>query len=250
MKDKIRIGGILDLSTVDYPKKVAAVIFMHGCNFRCPFCYNPDLINGIGKDVDIKEIANEIKKKDFIDSVAITGGEPTLQPEALKELCKQLKENNFFVKIDTNGSNPDIIKELVDKKLVDYIALDVKGPLNEKYLKIINVTNRELINKIKDTINILKNSDIEYELRSPIVPGLNDSPEDLKQHGNDVKDAEIFILEQFTPENGTLDKNFEKIKSPPYNELKETAKYFKNKEVRIKAREIGEETIKPVCGCD
>ncbi|MBU0929961.1 MAG: anaerobic ribonucleoside-triphosphate reductase activating protein [Nanoarchaeota archaeon] len=247
----IKIGGILDLSTVDYPKKTAAVVFMQGCNFRCPFCYNPDLINGKGKEISIKEIVENIKKKDFIDAVVITGGEPTLQPESLIELCRQLKENKFLVKIDTNGSNPLLIKELIDKKFVDYIALDVKAPLNEKYLDVIKVKNKDFVNKIRDVIDILKNSSIEYELRTPIVPGLNDSPKDLEQHGNDVKDAKIFILEQFTPENGTLDKSFEKIKSPSYNDLKEIAKYFKNKKVVIKAREVGEQEVSRInCGCN
>lgn len=245
---KVKIGGLLDLSTVDYPNKAACVIFMYGCNFRCPFCYNPDLINGKYTKIEIKKLLELIKKNNFVDAIVITGGEPTLQGE-LFDLCKLLKENNYLVKLDTNGSNPEMIDKLIKNKLVDYIALDVKAPVDERYLDVVRIKNMNIINKIKETINILKNSDVEFEFRTPIVPGLNDFPEYLKKQSEDVKDAKNFVLEQFTPENGTLDKNFEKVKSPSYEEMEEHAKHFKNKIVKIRSRNNIEEPIKPKCGC-
>jgi len=245
---KVKIGGLLDLSTVDYPGKAACVIFMYGCNFRCPFCYNPDLINGEYTEIEIEKLFELVKKNNFVDAVVITGGEPTLQEE-LFDLCKLLKENNYLVKLDTNGSNPEMVDKLIKNKLVDYIALDVKGPVDERYLGVVRIKNMNIINKIKETMNILKNSGVEFEFRTPLVPGLNDFPEYLKKQSEDVKDAKNFVLEQFTPENGTLDKEFEKIKSPSPGEMKKAADYFKNENVKIKSRNTIEEPIKPKCVC-
>lgn len=241
---KIKVGGILDLSTIDYPRKLASVIFLYGCNFRCPFCFNPNLIYGNNyEEKEINELINLIKNKSFADAVVITGGEPTIQEKELKELCKKLKENKFLVKIDTNGSNPSLIKELIENKFVDYIALDVKGPLNEKdYSKIIGVNSKNFIKDVKETINIILNSNMDYEFRSPIIPMLNDKEDLLKKHADDVKDSKTFVLEQFDPENGTLDPKFKDLQPLPEKKMNEIAKLFKNKIIKTRTKQ-GERII-------
>lgn len=244
---KIKLGGILDLSTIDVPGKPASVIFLWGCNFRCPFCYNIDLVvKKKYKEVETGQIVKELEKsKPFIDAVCITGGEPTLQPEALTELCKKLKQAGFFVKIDTNGSNPKLIKSLIEKKFVDFVALDVKAPLKpDIYSRVIGVNADEHVKSVRETMNILISSNIDYETRAPIVPGLNADTKILRELAEDVKNAKTFVLEQFWSERGTIDPALSGVKGLSREEMKNATKLFKNKIVKIRTREAGEEIIK------
>lgn len=235
---KTRIGGILDLSTVDYPGRPAAVVFFYGCNFRCPFCFNKDLLDGKYQELENVDIIKRLfDTKDFIDSIVITGGEPTLQPESLLELCDMLKVIGFFVKIDTNGSNPDVIKELIKKKLVDFIALDVKAPFS-KYNAVIG---NDFGGKVKETFDIVINSGIKYECRSPLVPGLNDGF--LEEYASDVSDAKVFVLEQLMPEKA-LDPKVRNITPFTRVQMIEKAKAFRNSLVKIRTRENGEELVR------
>lgn len=241
MSEKLRVGGILDMSTLDYPGKISSVIFLHGCNFRCPFCFNHELV--VGKD--FKEMsAEEIAKKiygfrDFIDAVVITGGEPTLQN--IEMLCKGLKQAGLLVKIDTNGTNPEIVKRLVAQQLVDFVAMDVKAPFSE-YQKAVGMNLDEgAIRKIKETYDFIIGSGVDYEFRCPVVPGVNMGL--MKQISEEVKESKIFVLEQFWDEKGTLGN----IKgSISREQLLEIAGLFKNKIVKIRTRENGEETIKNI----
>lgn len=242
----MKIGGILDLSTVDYPGKAAAVIFLHGCNFRCPFCFNHELVLGSKyAERSEEEIASHISKfKEFIEGVVITGGEPTLQPEELEKLCKKLKALKLLIKLDTNGTNPEAVKKLIDSRLIDFVALDVKAPFNVKdYSRVAGVKPadaREFLKKIRATLKILMNSSVSYECRCPIVPGLNDAM--LKKLADDVKEANCFVLEQFLNEK-TLDPKLLQIAGYPREKMIDFAKQFKNKTVKIRTRENGEELV-------
>ncbi|MFZ3077712.1 MAG: anaerobic ribonucleoside-triphosphate reductase activating protein [Candidatus Aenigmatarchaeota archaeon] len=239
MTSKLKVGGILDMSTLDYPGKISSVIFLHGCNFRCPFCFNYELVVGKNyKEMTVEEILKKIAGfRDFIDAVVITGGEPTLQD--IETLCKGLKKTGLLVKIDTNGTNPDIVKKIVAQRLVDFVAMDVKAPFNQ-YFKSAGVNlDENAVKKIKETFDFLIGSGIDYELRCPVVPGVN--LELMGQLAQDVKDAKIFVLEQFWADKGTLG-NIEG--SVSREQLLEIAKLFKNRTVKIKTREKGEETIK------
>lgn len=239
MPEKLKVGGILEMSTLDYPGKVSSVIFLHGCNFRCPFCFNYTLVTGNEyKEISAEEVSKKISGfKDFIDAVVITGGEPTLQD--IKELCSLLKQNGLLVKLDTNGTNPDILKKLVSQRLIDFIALDVKAPFR-KYSCAVGVNlDKNVVERIKETFDFLIHSKIDYECRCPVVPGLN--MELMEQIAEDVKEAKVFVLEQFWDEKGTLGK----IKgSVSREQLLEIARFFKNRTVKIRTRESGEEIIK------
>lgn len=230
----MKIGGILDFSSLDYPKKIASVIFMSGCNFRCPFCHNPELVEGKEpNEVEIDSMVQELANyREFIDGVAITGGEPTLQPEALKELCMKLKAIGFKVKLDTNGSNPHILKGLLDEKLIDFVAMDVKAPFEkEKYESVCK--GGAFIDRVKESYNMILNSGIGYEFRIPVVPTLNSHM--LDEIAVHVKDSDIFVLEQFSNEK-CYDPAFNKIESPSEEEMESFAKKFNNKMVRIRTR--------------
>jgi len=239
MPKKLKIGGILDMSTLDYPGKVSSVIFLHGCNFRCPFCFNAGLVVGSDyKEMSAEEIAKKIAGfRDFIDAVVITGGEPSLQD--IEQLCELLKKTGLLVKLDTNGSNPAVVKKLVSQRLLDFVAMDVKAPFSQ-YEKAAGVSlSEETISKIKQTYDFLIRSGIDCEFRCPVVPGVN--LELMQQLAEDVKDAKFFVLEQLWADKGTLG-NIEGSISREH--LKEIAKFFKNATVKIKTREKGEEIVK------
>jgi len=248
MSEKLKVGGILDMSTLDYPGKISSVIFLHGCNFRCPFCFNYELV--VGKKYNEMSVEEILKKifgfRDFIDAVVITGGEPTLQD--IENLCKGLKQMGLLVKIDTNGTNSEIIKKFVAQRLVDFVAMDVKAPFAD-YSKVAGVNlDENATKKIRETFEFLIGSGIDYELRCPVVPGVN--LELMQQLAEDVKDAKIFVLEEFWGEKGTLGNiNGEIVvgEAPRSREqLLVIAKFFKNRIVKIKTREKGEETIKNI----
>jgi len=131
------IGGFQKFSLLDYPDKISAIIFTQGCNFNCSYCHNKELISKEPYDnsINIEEIWNFLNKRwKQLDAVVITGGEPTLQPDLI-EFMQKIKNLGFLIKLDTNGSNPDVIKEVIRLKLADYIAMDVKAPL-EKSKKV------------------------------------------------------------------------------------------------------------------
>ncbi|MCX8194389.1 MAG: anaerobic ribonucleoside-triphosphate reductase activating protein [Candidatus Pacearchaeota archaeon] len=209
------IGGLQRLTLIDYPGKIAATLFVQGCNFRCPFCHNSPLVIKTTKPIPEVDIRAYLEaRKRFLDAVVISGGEPTLQKD-LPDFCKKLKSLGFLVKIDTNGSNPDMLKLLVKEKLVDFIAMDIKTALTKKdYEKTIGT--KVNIAKIKKSIDIVKKFK-EHEFRTTCVPGLINEKE-LLSIGKYLKKKganKTYYLQQFQPHN-TLDKSFESM--TPYTE--------------------------------
>lgn len=217
----MNIKGIQKTSLVDFPGKLSSVIFLGGCNLNCRFCYNPDLITNDQSDVYSAEYTLRFLKErsKLIDSVVITGGEPTLSP-SLEFFLKELKKIPLFVKIDTNGTNPHIINRLLSEGLVDYAAVDVKTS-SSKY-KSLAGTGADF-NIIKDTILLLKDSGIDYELRTTCVPEfvtLSDF-EDIKKETGRVK---RYYLQQFNNRK-TLDPSVQKYKPYPVAVLNEFAAF-------------------------
>ncbi|MCK5883775.1 MAG: anaerobic ribonucleoside-triphosphate reductase activating protein [Bacteriovoracaceae bacterium] len=167
------IGGFLKNTLVDFPGNVASTIFISGCNFHCGFCHNPDMVGICDESIDRKKIFEYLKKaseKNFLDGVCITGGEPTLFPRELNSLISELKDLGLLVKLDTNGSNPNVLKELE----VDYIAMDLKTSL-ERYGELSEVPH--ISTNIKESIDFLKSSKIIHEFRTTLVPGLVEESE-------------------------------------------------------------------------
>lgn len=198
------IGGLQKSSLIDYPEKISAIIFTQGCNFRCPYCHNPELIKR-SKEVDyqastILEFLSSRKGK--LDGVVITGGEPTLQKD-LPEFIRQIKELGFLVKLDTNGTNPEMLKKLLDEKLIDYVAMDIKAPI-EKYEDIV-CTKVDVQNILK-SIEMLKKSKVDYEFRTTVVKSQL-SPTDFNRIGELIDGCEKYYLQKFVPTK-TLDETF------------------------------------------
>jgi len=173
-KNKFQIGGFQKLSLLDYPGKMAAIVFTRGCNFRCPFCHNYELVENINEIslTEPKEIMDYlIKRKNVLDGLTITGGEPTIQ-EGLEDFIREVKnQTNLAIKLDTNGTNPEKVKSLLDKKLVDYVAMDIKNDF-ENYWQPIGLKKMQennLINKIKRSIEIIKSEAPDYEFRTTVI---------------------------------------------------------------------------------
>ena len=171
----MRIGGFVKQSFIDWEGKITAVIFTKGCNFRCGFCHNPSLV--LPKlieqtpDIELDTIIDYLKtRKQWLDGVVITGGEPTLHND-LSILIATIKELGYLVKLDTNGTNPSLLKSLITSNSVDFVAMDIKTILEQdEYSKICNYHNPNLINLVKDSIEILKSSEIDYQLRTTVIP--------------------------------------------------------------------------------
>lgn len=224
-KMTIEIKGFVPNSLVDWDGKVVSVIFLAGCNFRCKFCSNKDLVFNPEKmeTIDFSKIENYLKRnKEFVDGVVISGGEPTLHSELI-DLCQEIKNLGFKVKIDTNGSNPEMLKILLDEKLVDFVAMDIKTSF-EKYKEIAGFDG---IEKIKKSIFIVKNFP-DYEFRITVFPGIN--KEDLVEIAGYLKEknaGKAFFIQQFRNDE-CLDKSFEKIKPYKKEKLEEFLSLIKN----------------------
>jgi len=220
----ITIKGYLRISLIDYPGKIVSLVFLPRCNFRCPFCFNVEMVKDSDKlrTVEPEEIFEHLKsQRKWLDGVCITGGEPTLH-EGLLEFIRKIKELGFLVKLDTNGTNPEMLEELIKNKLIDYVAMDIKGPL-KKYQEI---TESEVDEKtIQKSIDIIRNSGIDYEFRSTILPRFH-SKEDILAIGKWLKGSKKYCLQQFRNEK-TLDKKFENEKVYTPDELKELAESVK-----------------------
>ncbi|MDR1122910.1 MAG: anaerobic ribonucleoside-triphosphate reductase activating protein [Endomicrobium sp.] len=159
----IQIGGLQKLSLIDYPGVPAAVIFTQGCNMRCPYCHNPQLVypHLFETNMNNDEVFNFLKKRQkLLKGIVITGGEPTLQKDLVK-FIKKIKRLNFFVKLDTNGTNPKILKDLIDKNFLDFIAMDIKSS-EDKY----SLFFKGDLNMIKQSLNIIQSSGIQHLFRT------------------------------------------------------------------------------------
>jgi pyruvate formate lyase activating enzyme len=224
------IRGYLQTSVNEWPGKLAAVVWVPGCNFRCPFCQNRDLVLNPQKLPQISEkkiLADLKKRKKWIDAVVVTGGEPTLQ-EDLSGFLSRCKRVSFLTMIETNGTRPEIIAKLLDDQMIDRIAMDIKVLLDDKsYNKACGVKCD--LKTIKKSIKLILNSGIDFEFRTTVVPTFH-TKENLVKLARQLKglyqrpktkdQRPIWFLQQFVPQN-CLDPAFEKIKPYSKKEMKE-----------------------------
>ena len=214
----MKIGGIIDISTKDIPHKSAMVIFTVGCNFKCDYCHNKYLLQpDVGRQYEINELINQIKTNELVSGVSITGGEPTLQNDLL-ELCIEIQKIGKYLSIDTNGSNPDVIKKIAP--YINRVALDLKGPLEPKKFEKITGIKVDLT-KIKDTIGFINTKkDIDFEIRTTYVAKLLTS-EDFDEIIKFLKNIGFkgnFVLQQYQFLEG-VGEEFKKIFSKPEHDL-------------------------------
>ncbi|HZK37358.1 MAG TPA: anaerobic ribonucleoside-triphosphate reductase activating protein [Clostridia bacterium] len=195
MRDKggINILGIEKSSFIDYPNNICTVIFTGGCNFRCPYCHNSSIVNNEGNKIGEGEIIDFLEsRKKFVDALCISGGEPTIQKGLYDFVCK-VKKKGFNIKLDTNGTNPDLLEKLIDEKLVDYVAMDIKAPM-EKYPSITRAP--VVLEDIRKSIDILLENKIDYEFRTTLCKELL-SAEDIKAIAKEIEGCNTYVLQNF-----------------------------------------------------
>lgn len=190
------IGGIQWMTLLDYPGCVAATLFTAGCNFRCPFCHNselvlPDLVTTIGVKLEADVFDELSERRGFLDAIVISGGEPTLQPDLLPVLSR-IKSLGYLVKLDTNGSRPDVIQDILEKGLADYIAMDIKAPVY-KYQEMAGVPVNT--DRIQQSVSLIQQSGRQYEFRTTAAPGLSEG--DLLRIGDWIAGSDAYWLQTF-----------------------------------------------------
>jgi pyruvate formate lyase activating enzyme len=209
----MKLGGWQGVSLIDYPENVCSVIFTQGCNFKCPYCHNPELVDPkrFGECLPQEEILSRLRKrKGKLDAVTITGGEPTVQPD-LAAYIEEIRAIPYLVKVDTNGSHPEVLERLVEKKLIDFVAMDVKAPL-KKYRK---VTKSSIdTHKIKESIAVIRDSGLSHEFRTTVVKSLL-KKSDLEEVAALIEGADAYVLQKFVPSK-VLDNRF--LKATTYSD--------------------------------
>ena len=215
----MKIGGIQKLSTVDYPAHPCASIFTVGCNMRCGYCHNPELVlpERLAPSIPIDDIMLFLQSRvGRLDGVVVSGGEPTIHDD-LPELIRRIKALGYDVKLDSNGTRPEMIRQLIDDKLIDFVAMDIKGPL-EKYQTI---AARPIdLDAVQETIALLISSGIGHEFRTTIVREQLE-PSDFHKVGEMVRGAKRFALQHFRP-GSTLAPQFEQASTFSESEFQET----------------------------
>ena len=201
----MNIGGLQKVSLIDYPGKISAIIFTQGCNFRCPYCHNPGLVDPkLYKPClfpkDILDFLTHRRGK--LDAVTITGGEPTLQ-EDLIPLIQKIRKMGFAVKLDSNGSRPDVLARLLKEKLLDYVALDIKAP-RDKYSQVVKVQMDASV--IAESVRLVLESKIPQEFRTTVVKSML-TPKDILAIAKEIAGAKCYVLQRFQPVQ-TLDPEF------------------------------------------
>ncbi len=214
------IVGIDKLSLLDYEDKVSVVLFSQACNMRCPFCHNGEAILGASKEdeIDFNEILEFLKtRKGLIDAVVFSGGEPTLEPD-LKVKIKAVRDLGFLIKLDTNGTNPEIVENLLDEGLVDYVAMDIKNCPNLYAetcgLKFINVED------IKKSISIIMSKAPDYEFRTTLVKEFHERM-DYEAFLNLIKGAKRLFLQKFVDREGCIKKGLHEVSIEEANKLRD-----------------------------
>lgn len=227
--------GLQKTTLIDFPGKVACTLFLPKCNFRCPFCYNRQLVLGqkTGLELDENEAIRFLReRKGFLDGICISGGEPLLHD--LAPFLQKAKGLGLLVKIDTNGSKPAALKSLAGNGLVDYVAMDIKAS-GQNYEKAAGT--KVDLDAIDKSASFLKNGLVEYEFRCTVVPGIH-SREDMLGIGRWLSGAKRFFIQQFNPNVPLLDTAFEKVKPFSPKELKEFAELLGDFFGEVKVRSI------------
>lgn len=204
----MKIYGFEKLSMVDFEGHLCATVFTGGCNFRCPFCQNADLVNvtNLEQYSEDEIFAHLEKRKNVLDSVCISGGEPTLNPD-LKNFIQKLKQRGLLVKLDTNGTKPDLLKELIDEGLIDYVAMDVKNS-PALYPKTAGaIVNMDEVGK---SVELLKSNVVPYEFRTTLVSG-HHSNESIEEMGKWLDGADKIYLQCFVDSGNCLQQGLQKV---------------------------------------
>jgi pyruvate formate lyase activating enzyme len=230
----LKIGGLEKSSLIDYPGKVSAIIFTYGCNLRCPYCHNPELVTEklCNKNVIPHRYIFDFLKKRVgkLDAVVITGGEPLIH-DTLEPFIRKIKKLGYLVKLDTNGFYPEKLKNFIDKSLIDYIAMDIKYP-KSKYIKLTE--RKDSTEKVLKSINLIMNSGIDYEFRTTYVKFIHDLKA-AEEIGKIIKGVKNYYIQNFRA-GKTINPLLNEASSFTQKELRDIkkviSKYVENVHIR------------------
>ena len=230
----MRIVGLMKTTLLDYPGKVASTVFTGGCNFRCPYCHNGDLVlsHTTMEPYSEEEIFEHLsKRKNTLGGVCITGGEPTLQTD-LPNFIAKVKELSLLIKLDTNGTNPTMLTKLLDDKLLDYVAMDIKHS-KSKYNEVACMENFSLAS-IEESVEILKGSNIEYEFRTTVTRQLH-SIDDFKKIGKWISGSKAYFLQPYKESDQVISKIFSTYTSEEFDEILDILRNYNIENVDVRA---------------
>ena len=225
------IHGLQKMTLLDYPEHVACTVFLSGCDFRCPYCHNFELVDGSASPIMSEDefFGFLDKRHGLLDGVAITGGEPLMRPD-LASFIKKIREMGYLIKLDTNGYHPDRLKELLEENLLDYIAMDIKNSL-EKYPTTIGLSDIN-ISLIKDSISLIMDSGVDYEFRTTVIKQFHE-PKDFESIADTICGAKRYFLQQFVERDTVPDCS---LSAPSAEEMElflQTARiHVKNAQIR------------------
>jgi pyruvate formate lyase activating enzyme len=212
---KHAIKGFDRMSLIDWDGMVATTLYLSGCNFRCPYCHNSGLVlfPDEYESIPLDEVLAYVREhNDFLDGVVVTGGEPCVHRK-LPTLLADLADAGVQVKLDTNGSFPEVLEALIDAALVDYVAMDIKAPLDfDSYSRSAGITDRRALERVRDSIDLLMEGRVDYEFRMTVVPALHRAS-DIERIAEQVKGARRFVIQNYVPRD-TLDPSF--LDEAPY----------------------------------
>ena len=225
--DEIRIGGMQKLTLLDYPDKAASTVFTAGCNFKCPFCHNRDLVF-VPENYEYFEeeavLAYLKKRQGLLDGVCISGGEPLLQ-KGLKPFLAKIRDLGYLIKLDTNGSSPGLLKELVEEGLVDYVAMDIKNS-KEKYAITCGMNPATFhLDAIEESVQYLLGDHVDYEFRTTVVREFHDT-ESMQAIGKWIKGAKRYYLQQFNDSGTLIQEGFHALNKEEMKEMADTVKPY------------------------
>ena len=229
------IAGLQKMTLTDFPENVACILFLKGCNFRCPYCQNSELIDYKIDDNYIlkEEVFDFLKKRQgILDGVVISGGEPTVNKD-LPKLIKEIRDLGFKIKLDTNGTNPQMLKELLEDGLIDYVAMDIKN-VPTKYLETTGLSekNIQILENVQKSIDILKKSKVDHEFRTTIMKNYHNI-EDLEEINKLIGKDEKYFIQNFEDSEYVLDHNIEPFSEKELKEIKnKLTKNFQKTSVR------------------
>lgn len=193
----MKFGGFEKFTLIDFPGKVACMVYTIGCPFRCPYCHNPELVDETGTTRIDENLILEFldERKGMLDGVVITGGEPTMHGEKLISFMRQVKRRGFLIKLDSNGVDPEFLQDVLDEHLVDYIAMDIKSPLRKYSQTVARPVDTDAI---KRSIAIILENTVPYEFRTTVVRSML-SVEDIEEIGKEISGATTYYLQKFVP---------------------------------------------------
>jgi len=239
-RGSLRLGDYLSPTTVDWPGKCAMIVWFAGCNFRCHYCQNASIVPpGSGKECPLDNLKSAIDDNIvWIDGVVFSGGEPTLQEEALTELSAHVKGKKRGVLVDTNGSVPEVLERMLGRGLVDHVSLDLKAS-PQRYPDVTGASPAAAARAL-ESFKLSLGSKAVTEVRTTVVPGLVGA-KDIESIGKLIKDCDVYYLQQFRPEGDLLDKSLASVRPPTQRELMRLGAIAKRyvAKVGVKTREFG-----------